>query len=93
MRSINPSGARVISSTFAPRLLWGLLTGSLCCLALRYTSTLPALRSLSSANAGVYRKTAVAVSQYLFSIETFEQSKIAHLQTDDWSLVASDLTQ
>ena len=45
------------------------------------------------ANAGVYRKTAVTVSQHLFSIETFEQSKIAHLQTEDWSLVASDLTQ
>jgi len=45
------------------------------------------------ANAGVYRKTAVAVSQHLFSIETFEQSKIAHLQTEDWSLLASDLTQ
>jgi len=31
--------------------------------------------------------------QHLFSIETFEQSKIAHLQTEDWSLVASDITQ
>ena len=29
VRSINSSGVRVISSTFAPRLLWGLLTGSL----------------------------------------------------------------
>jgi hypothetical protein len=64
------SGVRVISSTFAPRLLWGLLTGSLCCLALRYTSTLPLLRSRCSANGGRAQQR-ICLTLFVFSLLNF----------------------